>query len=83
LLDGVKREWAVVVTKSLPSMSIQALPRRCDLGGRITVESQPGEGSCFSVWLPREAIPNAHPEDDGIADAAAGVAPTGQRLHRH
>ncbi len=51
-------------------------------GGRISVESKPGEGSCFSVWLPREPIQDTPPLDGGVVDDAPQSAASNQRLHR-
>ncbi len=48
-------------------------------GGRITVESLPGEGSCFSVWLLREPVPDT--QDDAVVDDVFKEASPEQRLH--
>ena len=37
---GLALSWDIIVNKH---------------GGRIEVSSQPGQGSCFTVWLPRPA----------------------------
>lgn len=41
------------------------------LGGSISVGSQPGEGSCFSVALPVDATATDAPEQQATIDAAA------------
>lgn len=41
-----------------------------DSGGAITVESQPGQGTVFTLWLPRNASPGTE-APDVIADQSA------------
>ncbi len=33
-------------------------------GGRIDLESEPGKGTVFRIFLPRERLPKIAPEDE-------------------
>ncbi len=52
-------------------------------GGVITVHSQPGQGSCFALYLPLVSPPAPPAQPDAPADPAAAVpaAPHGQGQH--
>ncbi|HET8657147.1 MAG TPA: ATP-binding protein, partial [Longimicrobiaceae bacterium] len=52
------------------------------MGGDLTVRSAPGEGSCFSVWLPTGPAPAAAPllEEVDAALLVAELGPAGEAL---
>jgi len=47
--------------------------------GSVAVESADGEGSCFTVWLPRRPPGDGAVTPHGALAAAPGEAPTGAR----